>query len=261
MTFKELLELMYVYVKFTSKELPTNCYNIATQQLNIVIKNSLQCKNDYKASSISDTPLRDNEAIYTLYKGEYTIYYDEKNPYSNFFIAHEMAHHLLNHRSDDINKHHDVNLMAAMIVAPPHLIKKNKIHNSLQLATVCKIPSEVAETYWKAYKKVYLQSRRYATLKYAGIILSIAILTLGCMFIGYRTISPIHTQNGYTNAQSEIRKDTEDNTLVYVTKSGKKYHAKNCVYIKNKSNVTEINVDDAEMLGYEKCDVCFENIK
>ena len=177
MIFKELLELMYVYVKFTSKELPINCYNIATQQLNIVIKN--------RASSISDTPLKDNEAIYTLYKSEYTIYYDEKNPYSNFFIAHEIAHHLLNHRSDDIDKHHDANLMAAMIVAPPHLIKKNKIHNSLQLATVCKIPSEVAETYWKAYKKVYLQSHRYAILKYAGIVLSITILTLGGIFIGY----------------------------------------------------------------------------
>lgn len=258
MIFKELLELMYVYVKFTSKELPMNCYNIATQQLNIVIKNSLQCKNDYKTNSISDTPLRDNEAIYTLYKGEYTIYYDEKNPYSNFFIAHEIAHHLLNHRSDDINKHHDANLMAAMIVAPPHLIKKNKIHNSLQLAMICKIPSEVAEIYWKAYKKMYLQSCRYTMLKYAGIIFSIAILTLGCIFIGYRTINLIHTQNGYNNVQSEVRKDAENDTLVYVTKSGRKYHAKYCIYIKDKSNVTKISVDDAEILGYEKCNVCFQ---
>ena len=58
--------------------------------------------------------------------------------------------------------------------------------------------------------------------------------------------------------QSEIRKDAEDNTLVYVTKSGKKYHTENCVYIKDKSNITEISVDDAEILGYEKCNVCFQ---
>lgn len=42
---------------------------------------------------------------------------------------------------------------------------------------------------------------------------------------------------------------------VYVTSSGKKFHRADCRYVKNKTNVTELERDTAESM-YEPCSVC-----
>ena len=131
MKFENLLSLYNNNIITFSNSLPVDSINVAIQQLGISVKNSLQCKIDYNSSN---NPLIENEAIYTIFRGEYTIYYDENHPYKNFFIAHEMAHHLLHHISDDINKHYDANLLAAIIVAPPQLIKKHRIQSATELA-------------------------------------------------------------------------------------------------------------------------------
>ena len=264
MTFEELLKIINTHINFSSNTVPMNCYSIATQQLNIQVKNSLQCKIDLQSPN---TPLDKNEAVYTLYKGEYTIYYDENHPYKNFFIAHEMAHHLLDHKSDDINKHHYANLVGAMIVAPPHLIKKNKINNSTQLALQCKIPIEVAETYWKEYNNSYLKDKHTNTLKISIIsaftgLLTISLIIIALQLNSFKTdnnpniqeyISTYTTEITTLNTQTISSEDT-----VYVTKSGNKYHQIDCMYVEDKNNLIEMPIEKAVQLGYEKCEICGE---
>lgn len=262
MTFNELLEIVNTHIDFSSNTIPTNCCPIATQQLNIKVKNSLQCKID---AGSPNTPLDKNEAIYTLFKGEYTIYHDENHPYKNFFIAHEIAHHLLNHQSDDINKHHDANLLGAMIVAPPHLIKKNKISNSTQLAFQCKIPVEVAESYWKEYINSYLKDKHKKTLKYSIISACTGLLIVCFVFIALqlnslKTAKITYIQESTSTYTTEITTSNisaiSSEDVVYVTRTGEKYHQSNCIYIEDKTDLTEMSIDEAVQKGYEECKIC-----
>lgn len=269
MKFETLLEIANTHINFPNETLPLDSYKIATQQLNIVVKNSLQCKIDYKSEN---NPLQRNEAIYVLCKGEYTIYHDENHPYKNFFIAHEIAHHLLDHRSDDINKHHDANMLGAIIVAPPHLIQKSFISNSIMLAEQYKIPIEVADTYWKEYTNIYLKGRHRNMVKFSILGSFSFVLVLSLAIILFQ-ISNIKTQNTanleaiptYTTettakfiseSTTAVTLSKEAQRTVYITKFGEKYHRAGCQYINGKDNIIELPVDKAIKIGYEKCEVC-----
>lgn len=48
-----------------------------------------------------------------------------------------------------------------------------------------------------------------------------------------------------------------DNSMeVLVTSSGKKYHLPDCRYVKNKTNVKSLSIEEVIKEGYEPCDVC-----
>ncbi len=42
----------------------------------------------------------------------------------------------------------------------------------------------------------------------------------------------------------------------YVTSGGEKYHRGSCVIIKNRTNITEVTIDDAIKSGYDSCELC-----
>lgn len=272
MNYDKLLEIANVYINYNKiTSLPVDSYNIATNQLNIRVKNSLQCKIDYKTDN---NPLTNNAAIYCIFKGEYTIYYDENNPYKNFYLAHEIAHHLLNHLSDDINKHHDANLLAAIIIAPPHLLKKYNIRSGIQLVEQCKIPIEVANNYWKEYDNFYKQlknnSFKIAFLwLYSGFVaLSLIIILLQVnsfktgenIVISSESTTSIEQSVAFTEITTNniINSSPNKDTMVYVTKSGKKFHKANCQYIIKKNNITELPKTKAIEQGYTPCIICWE---
>lgn len=56
--------------------------------------------------------------------------------------------------------------------------------------------------------------------------------------------------------QVEERKsgDTQDEVIVYVTETGKKYHRSNCRHLKYSK--IEKTLEDAKAEGYEACKVC-----
>ena len=68
--------------------------------------------------------------------------------------------------------------------------------------------------------------------------------------------------NSLIPSQSSQIEDTQiienETTIVYVTHTGKKYHLSGCQYIKDKNNLIEISIDEAEAAWYEPCKVCFE---
>lgn len=120
MNYIELKAIVDKHIVRTSDTIPQNSSLIALQ-LKLRLKNSIECKEDCQGK---ESPLNHCNACYVMYKGEYTIYYDEKYDYKNFCIAHEIAHHLLEHTKEGTAQHHDANLMAAIIIAPEDLIHK-----------------------------------------------------------------------------------------------------------------------------------------
>lgn len=252
MKFEDLLSTFNNNITLPSNSLPVDSINVATQQLSIVVKNSLQCKIDYNST---DNPLKQNEAIYTIYRGEYVIYYDENHPYKNFYIAHEIAHHLLHHVTDDIDKHHDANLLAAIIVAPPQLIKKSKIKSATELSLTCKIPVEVANTYWSEYKKLFTSKFKYIfSLVGVGVLIAIVLINV---VINHKTQSTdiVTTTESTTVNTTETTTQTQI-AYVYVTRYGKKYHKPDCFYIQNSNTALEISIEAAIDSGYSPCKVC-----
>lgn len=144
MTYKELCQIADKRIKTIQNVLPIDSFAIAGS-LGLRIKNSIEAKQDFKNTI---NPLTRCNACLTINNSEYTIYHDEKYPYKNFTIAHEISHYLLNHSCDGIEQHHDANLLASIIIAPKRLILINGIKSAVQLSTACMIPFEVANEYW-----------------------------------------------------------------------------------------------------------------
>lgn len=254
MDFKELHKIAKTHISLHFVNIPGDAFKIA-RCLNIRIKNSLECKQDFPDSY----PLNNCNAIYAMFKGEYTIYYDEKYAYKNFAIAHEIAHHLLNHRSDGTTQHNDANLLAAIITAPPELVKKNKIKNAIELSEKCLIPYNVACKYWSEIKDTIRTSYRKHFF-IIGLVLTTIILTSAVWF----TLLQYTKSNNIESVESNVaiiqKQNTtpiiNDETTYYITSSGTHYHIKDCQYVKYKTNVTVVKGKDilnSNLLPCKRC--------
>lgn len=79
----------------------------------------------------------------------------------------------------------------------------------------------------------------------------------------HKSIYPPVQENNFQNDAIPNEKEAEKNTSktvtkVYVTKSGKKYHQKNCDSIKHYLT-SEIDLDTAKKQGYSPCHICCKN--
>ena len=68
------------------------------------------------------------------------------------------------------------------------------------------------------------------------------------------TQTAIACNTGVTAAAIGAQAATKVETIVYITKTGEKYHRGDCRYLK-KSKI-EITLKDAKKKGYEPCKVC-----
>lgn len=68
------------------------------------------------------------------------------------------------------------------------------------------------------------------------------------------------TSNTVTAISSPAPFVSSEVDVVYVTKSGSKFHKRNCRHIKNSSTVLEIPYNDAVISGYEPCRDCFSEL-
>lgn len=270
MNYDQLLAIVNQRITYTSDNIPQNAFDIALQ-LNIRTKNHIECKYDFTEECY---PLKDADAVLAMNNGEYTIYYDENNPYSNFAIAHEIAHYLLNHTTDGTEQHHDAQLMAAIIITPPDRISFKGIKSSAELSVTYKIPTDVAEIYWH---EIYKHQVKPLSLKpkialITGVITLIIISLFAC-FAGKLSVlqgestSPIEVEAEYnqstivhTTPPTIIPKlsDSVSQNTVYVTSSGKKYHKVTCRHIKRSKNLIEFSFEDAINAGYEPCKDCIQ---
>jgi len=267
LNFEQLERIAERHITKNTNKIPANAFELA-QKLNLRVKNSIECKQDFK----EQYPLYKCNAAYTLVNGEYTIYHDEKYAYKNFSVAHEIAHHLLEHYSDGIREHHDANLLAAIILLSPEGIKKNKIKNATELSEKCLIPYDVAIEYWSNIKNISKPPKKRIKYRDAIDIALIVALFATLCFIGFAN----KTEDKQTNIQKQITTtaapdvtytpvpklspapqiEATNTTTVYATSSGKKYHIAGCRYIKNKTNITPLTPDEAVTRNLQPCSIC-----
>ncbi len=62
-----------------------------------------------------------------------------------------------------------------------------------------------------------------------------------------------------TSPREEMAKEipSDPNTIVYIASAGQKFHKAGCMYIKDKSNVIELTLEEAQALKKEPCSKCF----
>lgn len=256
MDFKELNDIVTNKLN-NQPSLAQDSFELA-RKFNLRVKNSAECKQDFPKKN----PLLNNGAIYALYKGEYTIYYDEKYAYKNFAIAHEIAHHLLQHESDGATQHHDANILAAMLIAPKQSVLKNKIKNEVELSEKYIIPIKVAQSYWECLN---IKKKPKYWLYILLIILLTATITIAGLLTNQRENSANieESNNAPINSSAEVKYEDaaptiNNSNLIYVTVSGTKYHKPNCFHIKNKTNTIELSIEKAVASGYEPCKDCIK---
>ncbi len=253
MEYSKLKELANKYIrKAKIFPLSNNSLNIANG-LGLKTKNSMECKKDFSNSN-TPYPLESANACLALVDGEYVIYYNEEYEYKNFAVAHEIAHFLLHHKSDGVIQHHDANLLAAMIVAPESSIIKNKIKDENALSKRYKIPIEIAKMYW--CELAITPKNKYIT---AVILSSISLLTAICIICcaSYYRNSNVIIPADLPTPTALIELDVKQDNPVFVTIYGQKYHKSDCYYIEDKDSLTELTIEQADNLGYEKCKICF----
>lgn len=108
------------------------------------VRNQDQCKEDWKNNK---NPLLNNKAILVFKSGNYVIYYDNREQYYRYYIAHEIAHFLLKHYKDNENEEYEANILACIIIAPINKIIEKNISSYFDLFETFKIPLPQAEEY------------------------------------------------------------------------------------------------------------------
>ncbi len=256
MTYQQLQKIAKQYAKIQNNKLPQDAFAIA-QSLSLQVKDTQQCKQDYHDDG---NPWINNNARYALYKGCYTIYYNENYKYKNFAVAHEIAHHLLNHKHDSGHNHHDANMLAAILIAPQRLIRRKFIRSAEQLAEVCCMPDDIANEYWHE-----LKANRYNFYNVKGTVLAVAAIVLILLFVGLyglRNSRPMPSDTSVNVLQEtetqERSVSVTDTNLVYITKTGEKYHTDNCKHISDKDNLMSLPLEQAVDMGYDPCKDCIK---
>lgn len=264
MTYNELKEIVDERIKTRQESLPVDAFYISSQ-LNIRLKNSIEAKEDFGNENL----FKSSNAVYTLNKGEYIIYFNEHYAYKNFSIAHEIAHHILGHTSEGVEQHHDAQLMASIMVAPIDLIHKYKIKSASELSEICKMPIEAAEAYWHEITQRKERFHFFYKNKYTkiGSIIGLLLVTtvLFCWYhtknnatITYIKPSEILTYSTEIPSVTPSYPPTDETNIqtVYVTPSGEKYHRAICRHIKNAENIIEFSIENAKKAGFDPCKDC-----
>lgn len=86
------------------------------------------------------------------------------------------------------------------------------------------------------------------------VLLLVSILFLLVLFYPFYEKIYHNTPDTSLFSNTTVTENKKEN--FFVTPSGKKYHTKNCIHIKNKSNIIDINQYDAEKYGYAPCRDC-----
>lgn len=257
-------QLECIAEKFTllSNELPSNPFILCSSlQLSFKFKHELD-KNDPYLALLVKSP-----ACFVPTKTNGIIYLDSSSKYWRFYFFHEISHYILEHKINGINEEKEANMLACFLIAPPHLISKN-IKNSNELSIAADIPIGFADEYWqyikfkrfkKDRKKKYILAGCAAVLIFVGAIITTLVFksTNTSKDIGASTSEAPALQTMIATYAAPTTSPTNPNSeIYYVTSSGRKYHTKDCRYIKNKTNLKEIT--NPEESGYEPCSVCIK---
>ncbi|MGN1340969.1 MAG: ImmA/IrrE family metallo-endopeptidase [Oscillospiraceae bacterium] len=202
-----------------------------------------------------------------------------------YCICHEFGHIVLKHTSEKnvlgishdpaetARQEQEANDFAAELLAPACVMSRLGVKSAEQLRKYGLISPEQALRHIENIKptlpsttveKVLCErlGRRHIRISSNAIIAVIAalVLVLACLGIINRqsrpeevTISRIES----TSADPESSNSGQEETAVYITRTGEKYHKPDCYHIAGKTGLIELTIEEAEQAGYEPCKDCF----
>lgn len=257
MTYNELKKIAKPHIRDGGK-LPSSSFLLLTQ-LHIPIKNERQCEQDFKGVI---SPLKNTPAFLSIDSdGNKTIYFNSNTQYWNFYIFHEIAHYILGHEQNSPQNEIDADMLACILAAPIEHLPKY-IKSARDLSSLCEIPIDKAEMYWREIKSVLYKTHFSKLALATGSALLVFGLAVSIFVISSNNDIPVNnntykTEKSTTTATNEPQSD-ENIDYVVVTPSGTKYHLHSCQYVKDKTNTIEYNISEAVDKGYSPCKICIK---
>ena len=256
MTYEELKKIAQPHIR-TNENLPSNAFLLLTQ-LHIPFKSERQCEADYGGKM---TPLYNHPAFLAKFNGEKIIYFNSNTEYWNFYIFHEIAHYILGHENDSHQNEMDADMLACILAAPTENLPST-LKSARDLSTLCKIPIDKAEMYWREIKPIISKKHFPKWALTTGSTLLALVLAVSIWVMSSNKAIPISdntykTEKYTPTVKSEIKNDNNIDSVV-VTPSGTKYHLPSCQYVKDKTNTVEYNISEAIDKGYSPCKICIK---
>lgn len=256
MTYEELKKIAQPHIR-ANENLPSNAFLLLTQ-LHIPFKSEKQCEADYGGKM---TPLYNHPAFLAKFNGEKIIYFNSNTEYWNFYIFHEIAHYILGHENDSHQNEMDADMLACILAAPTENLPST-LKSARDLSTLCKIPIDKAEMYWREIKPIISKKHFPKWALTTSSALLALVLTVGIWVMSSNKAIPANNNTykaeKYTpTVKSEIKNDNNIDSVV-VTPSGTKYHLPSCQYVKDKTNTIKYNISEAIDKEYTPCKTCIK---
>ncbi len=194
-------------------------------------------------------------------------------------ICHEMGHLVLRHiaigtnqKSNTANNEDKIQELEAdafslELQVPTYLMQQLKITTTRSLVDNGILSRENAKKRGRYYISDIYANNNFFKISLITIVLIIVILVTFYITSSYykansensllkmhQTISS-ETTSETTETTSILAYDTTSGEMVYITKTGSKYHKQDCYYIKNSETIA-LTVEQAEQQGYSPCAVC-----
>ena len=238
------------------------------------------------------------DAFTFLENTQIIIFYNDNLPENDilFNILHEFGHILLKHSSNNniigsgliketlIRQENEANTFACEVLAPSCIFKEMEIYSIDDIIKLSKLPvkhitqhipnitnfyslDDISERLIKIFNE-YITKNTYNKeetkikpkpkkpyLKFFGI----GSILIGCLIFILVSLKNNDTPNNIpNNTASSNLIEVANNKIFYATKTGSKYHIKDCRYVKDKNNLIQLNIDDENFKNYEPCSICIK---
>lgn len=214
-----------------------------------------------------------------------------------FNILHEFGHILLEHSSSNnilgcsllsetlIRQENEANTFACEVLAPSCILKQLNINSIDDILKFSNLPAkhsiyhinnitnfsnidDISERLIKIFNE-YIRKNTHnkeeaktKPKKYIPLLLSIFSIIVITTIVLFPALRENKSSNNIPINNEVINKSIEtnvnNNKIFYVTKTGSKYHIKDCRYIKDKNNLIELKYNDNTLKDYEPCSVCIK---
>lgn len=244
-------ELKTISKEYTGKEI----FIIATG-LGINVKDDKDCLIDFN----NTFPLKNHNAILTMAGNKYVIYY-KPCKFKEYYILHEICHYILKHNADGEYEEMQSNVLACMILIPDNAIYMD----THKISELYNIPVDVVISYINYLKANTNLFKKRRLMLFSCVILSVSVMFISCILlrnITFKNTEPDKTSVVFSYSETTTEQPVALTTqaiydIVYITKTGDKYHKQDCYYIRGR-NTLAITLSEANNQGYLPCSVCYQ---
>lgn len=238
------------------------------------------------------------DAFTFISKNKTLIFYNDNLQVNDilFNILHEFGHIFLEHTNQNgilgysniaqklIQQENEANTFACEVLAPSCVLKQLNISSIDDILKFSNLPvkhsiyhinnitnfsniDDISERLIKIFNE-YITKNTYNKeeikikpkpkkpyLKFFGIG---SILTVCLIFILASLKNNITPNKIPNNTTSNNSIEVANNKIFYATKTGTKYHLKDCRYVKDKIDLIQLNINDENFKNYEPCSVCIK---